>query len=48
MSRVELGDMVVNYRRRGSGPAVVLLHGLAEDHRSWDAVAAYLSSLPAN
>ena len=42
MSRVELGDIVVNYRRRGSGPAVVLLHGLAEDHRSWDAVAAHL------
>ena len=42
MSRVELGDIVVNYRRRGSGPAVVLLHGLAEDHRSWDAVATYL------
>ena len=42
MSQVELGDIVVNYRRRGSGPAVVLLHGLAEDHRSWDAVAAHL------
>ncbi|MDE0365846.1 MAG: alpha/beta hydrolase [Gammaproteobacteria bacterium] len=42
MSSVELGDIVVNYRRRGSGPAVVLLHGLAEDHRSWDAVAACL------
>ena len=42
MSRVEVGDIVVNYHRRGSGPAVVLLHGLAEDHRSWDAVAAYL------
>ena len=42
MSRVELDDIVVNYRRRGSGPAVVLLHGLAEDHRTWDAVAAYL------
>ena len=42
MSSVELGDIVVNYRRRGSGPAVVLLHGLAEDHRSWDAVTAYL------
>ncbi len=42
MKRVELGDIVVNYRQRGSGPAVVLLHGLAEDHRSWDAVAAHL------
>ena len=44
MTAVELNDIVVNYRRQGSGPAVVLLHGLAEDHRSWDAVAAQLSS----
>ena len=43
MSTVELGDIVVNYRRQGSGPPVVLLHGLAEDHRSWDAVAAHLA-----
>ena len=42
MSTVELGDITVNYRQRGSGPPVVLLHGLAEDHRSWDAVAAHL------
>ena len=42
MSTVELNDIVVNYRRRGSGPPVVLLHGLAEDHRSWDAVATHL------
>ena len=45
MSRVELGDIVVNYRRQGTGPAVVLLHGLAEDHRSWDAVTAHLEGL---
>ena len=42
MSSVELNDIVVSYRRRGSGPPVVLLHGLAEDHRSWDALAAHL------
>lgn len=42
MTSVELNDIVVNYRRRGSGQPVVLLHGLAEDHRSWDAVAAHL------
>lgn len=42
MSRVGVSDIVVNYRRRGSGPPVVLLHGLAEDHRSWDAVSASL------
>lgn len=42
MSTVELDDIVVNYRQHGSGRPVVLLHGLAEDHRSWDAVAAHL------
>lgn len=39
MSSVELGDIEVNYSRHGSGPPVVLLHGLAEDHQSWDGVA---------
>lgn len=42
MSSVELNDIVVNYRQRGSGSPVVLLHGLAEDLRSWEAVAAHL------
>ena len=42
MSTVELNDIVVSYRRRCSGRPVVLLHGLAEDHRSWDAVATHL------
>ena len=42
MSTVELNDIAVNYRQSGSGPPVVLLHGLAEDLRSWDAVAAHL------
>ena len=42
MTTVELSDIVVNYQRRGSGPPVVLLHGLAEDLRSWDAVAAHI------
>ena len=44
MTEVELGDIVVNYSRDGSGPPVVLLHGLAEDHRSWGPVAPYLGS----
>ncbi|WP_420446076.1 alpha/beta fold hydrolase [Candidatus Poriferisodalis sp.] len=47
MSTVELNDIVVNYRRQGSGPPVVLLHGLAEDHRSWDAVAAHFGEFTA-
>lgn len=42
MSSIELNDIVVNYQRRGSGPPVVLVHGLAEDHRSWDTVSARL------
>ncbi|WP_419909702.1 alpha/beta fold hydrolase [Candidatus Poriferisodalis sp.] len=42
MSTVELADITVNYSRHGSGPPVVLLHGLAEDHQSWDGVADHL------
>ncbi|WP_072814183.1 alpha/beta fold hydrolase [Rhodococcus zopfii] len=30
-----LGDIDVTYSRSGTGPAVVLIHGLAEDHLSW-------------
>ncbi|MCP4225983.1 MAG: alpha/beta fold hydrolase [Actinomycetia bacterium] len=43
MTRHELGDISVNYHRQGSGPAVVLLHGLAEDHSSWDPVLDHLA-----
>lgn len=35
---VTLRDIDVTYTRAGHGPAVVLVHGLAEDHRSWRAV----------
>lgn len=34
-STVSLGDIDVRYRVAGDGPAVVLVHGLAEDHTSW-------------
>lgn len=44
MTAVDLNDIVVNYRRKGSGPAVVLLHGLAEDHRSFHGVVARLDA----
>ena len=44
MTSIVLNDIAVNYSRHGSGQPVVLLHGLAEDHRSWDAVAAHLGS----
>ena len=32
---VRLGDIDVAYRTEGSGPAVVFIHGLAQDHRMW-------------
>ena len=42
MTRVQLRDIEVNYRRHGEGRPVVLLHGLAEDHSSWDPVIGHL------
>jgi pimeloyl-ACP methyl ester carboxylesterase len=30
-----LGDIEVAYRERGEGPPVILVHGLAQDHRMW-------------
>ncbi|MGW3469499.1 alpha/beta fold hydrolase [Saccharopolyspora sp. NPDC000995] len=32
---VRLTDIDVRYRRAGDGPSVVLVHGLAEDHTTW-------------
>ncbi len=43
MNIVSIGDIIIHYKRTGSGPPVVLLHGLAEDHRSWSQVQAELS-----
>ncbi len=43
MTTTALGDITVNYHRQGTGPAVVLLHGLAEDHRSWSPVLDQLA-----
>lgn len=37
LMRLELGDIEVAWRASGSGDPVVLVHGLAEDSRSWDA-----------
>lgn len=34
-STATLGDIDVTYTRAGTGPSVVLIHGLAEDHLSW-------------
>ena len=33
--RVHLGDIEVGCTERGAGPPVVMVHGLAEDRRSW-------------
>lgn len=38
-----LGDIEVGYSERGTGAPVVLIHGLAEDRRSWPAVQDRLS-----
>ncbi len=42
---VRLNDIDVHYREAGSGPAAVLIHGLAEDHRSWSGVQQELSDV---
>ncbi len=42
MTTTALGDINVNYHRQGSGPVVVLLHGLAEDHQSWEPILDHL------
>jgi pimeloyl-ACP methyl ester carboxylesterase len=36
--KVVLGDIEVAFSDHGEGPAVVLIHGLAEDHSSWAAI----------
>ena len=33
--KVRLGDIEVGYTERGDGPPAVMVHGLAEDRRSW-------------
>jgi 3-oxoadipate enol-lactonase len=37
LSTARLGDIDVTYADSGNGPALVLVHGLAEDHKSWSA-----------
>jgi len=34
-STMSLGDIAVAYHAAGDGPTVVLIHGLAQDHRMW-------------
>ena len=38
--RAQLGDIGVGYTVCGKGPPVVLVHGLAEDRRSWSTIQA--------
>ena len=41
--KVRLGDIEVGYTARGDGPPVVMVHGLAEDRRSWAHAQARLA-----
>lgn len=43
LARAELGDVVVRYRRGGSGEPVVLLHGHPRTHTTWHRVAPLLA-----
>jgi len=43
MPAITVGDIDINYETAGSGPPVILLHGLAEDHRSWSEIQAGLN-----
>jgi pimeloyl-ACP methyl ester carboxylesterase len=35
LERVAIGDLSIAFERRGTGPALVLLHGGLSDHREW-------------
>ena len=41
---VRAGDIEIAYTQVGQGPAVVFIHGLAEDKSSWQAIVEQLSS----
>ena len=42
--KVRLGDIEVGYTERGAGAPVVMVHGLAEDRRSWAVAQARLAA----
>jgi len=42
ISKVTIGDIKINLSRTGQGEPVVFIHGLAEDHSSWDGVIQHL------
>jgi pimeloyl-ACP methyl ester carboxylesterase len=43
MQRIEGAGVELAYEERGSGPAVLLVHGMGEDHRAWAPLAAELA-----
>ena len=43
--KVTLNDIEVHYTRAGDGPPVVLVHGLAQDGRSWEPVQRGLTKV---
>jgi haloacetate dehalogenase len=43
LERVELGEVTVRVRHRGSGPALLLLHGHPQTHGMWHKVAPALA-----
>src|SRR4051812_36431925 len=44
MSTATVRGATINYRERGSGPALILLHGFPLDGRMWDAQLQGLSA----
>ncbi len=45
MSSITTRDgLSINYTRSGTGPALILIHGITEDLHAWDEIAAILSS----
>jgi haloacetate dehalogenase len=43
LDRLDVGDVVLNVRHGGEGPAVALLHGHPRTHATWHRVAALLA-----
>src|SRR5262245_33186661 len=43
LHRNKEGDISIAYRRKGSGPPLVVLHGAGSDGRAWDFVAGRLA-----
>lgn len=44
MDRIDVEGLTIAYRREGSGPPLVMLHGGLSDHREWDGQVQRLAS----